>query len=144
MHPLPVVVLEVLLLSTAWCIPRLGASCADHNSNSIGATACNTSSGSSSHNNSSINSSSIALQLHLRSRWPSSHHNSFPPAIFHASTVGRWGTLLVNATSPSKATHHELQHPWSTSRGANRGVLHHELATPTKPPWMRSPREKKC
>jgi hypothetical protein len=47
--------------------------------------------------------------------------------------------LLENAVFPSKAICHELQHLWSISRGA----LHHGLATPTTPLWMRSPREKK-
>jgi hypothetical protein len=136
-----VVVVAVLLLSTAWCIPHLGVSCTDLNSSSIRAIARNTSSGSSNRNNSS---SSIVLLPHHHSRLPSSHHSSFPPASFHASIAGRWGTLLMNATSPSKATHHELRHLWSINRGANRGVLHHRLALPTTPLWIRSPREKKC
>jgi hypothetical protein len=58
-----------------------GGSCADLNISSIGATTCNTSSGSSSHSSSS---SSVVLLLHLRSRRPSGHHSSFPPATFHA------------------------------------------------------------
>jgi hypothetical protein len=136
-----VVILAVLLLSTAWCIPHMGVSYVDLNSSSIRAITHNTSSGSSSHNSSS---SSVVLLLHLHSRRPSGHHSSFPLATLHASTVGRWSTLLMNAASPRKATHHELWNPWSTSRGANRGALHHELATPTTPPWMRSPRENKC
>jgi hypothetical protein len=129
LYPLSVVALAVLILSTEWCIPHLGVSCTDLNCSSIGAITHNTSSDISSHSSSS-SSSLVMLLLHLRNRRPLGHHNSFPPTTSHASTVGRWGTLLVNATSPSKATHHELWHPWSTSRGA----LHHELATPTTPP----------
>jgi hypothetical protein len=99
------------------------------------------------HGNSSTNSynrnnssSSTMLLLHRHSRLPSGHLSSFPLATFHASTMGRWGTLLENATSPSKATHHEHRYPWSINRGANRRVLHHRLATPTTPSWMRFPR----
>jgi hypothetical protein len=138
-----VVVLAVLFLSTAWCIPHLGVSCAILNSSSIRATTHNTGSDSSSHNSSTSSSSSVMLLLHLCSRHPSGQHSSFLLATFHASTVGRWGTLLINATSPSKATHHELRHPWSTSREANRRALHHELAAPTTI-VAEIPREKKC
>jgi hypothetical protein len=143
MDHLSVVVLAVLLLSTTWCIPCLGVNCADLNSSSIGAIACNTSSCSPNRNSSSSNSLTVLL-LHLYSRLPSSHHSSFPPATSHASTIGKWDTLLMNAASPSKATHHELRHPWSINRGANRVILHHGLAAPTIPPWMRSLQEKKC
>jgi hypothetical protein len=119
-------------LSTAWCIPHLGVSYADCNSSRIGAITYN------------INSdSSTVLLLHHRSRLPSGHHSSLPPATFNASIVRRWGTR-VSATSPSNTTRHELRHPWSTSRGATKGVLHHGLAVPTTPPWMRSPWEKTC
>jgi hypothetical protein len=135
-------VLAVLLLSIVWCIPHLGVSCTDLNSSSIGVVTCNTSSGSFNHN--SCSSSSFVLLLHLCSRRPSDPHNGFPPTTFHASTVGRWGTLLVNDVSPRKATHHELRHLWSISRGAYRGALQHELAALTTPPWIRSPQEKKC
>jgi hypothetical protein len=31
----------------------------------------------------------------------------------------------MNAASPSKEIHHEPHHPWSISKGANRGALHH-------------------
>jgi hypothetical protein len=142
-----VVVLAVLLLSITWCIPHLGVSCADLNSRRIGAIVCNTNSGSSSHNSNSSSccySSSIMLLLHRRSRLPLGHHSSFPPTTFHASIAGRWGTLLVNAASPSKATHHELRHSWSINKGANKGVLHHRLAAPTKPLCIKFPREKNC
>jgi hypothetical protein len=81
-----------------------GVHCADLNSSSIGASTSNTNSDSSSHSS----SSSTVLLLHLRSRLPSGHHISFPPATFYASTMGRWGTLLMNAASPNKATHHKL------------------------------------
>jgi hypothetical protein len=57
LDPLSVVVLVVLLLSTAWCIPHLGVSCTDLNSSSIGAVTRNTSS-----------SSSFMLLLHLHIR----------------------------------------------------------------------------
>jgi hypothetical protein len=69
--PLLVVVLAVLLLNTAWCIPHLGVSCADLNSSSIKAVAHNTNSGSSNRNSSS--SSLTVLLLHLRSRRPLGH-----------------------------------------------------------------------
>jgi hypothetical protein len=135
-----VVVLVVLLPSTAWCILHLGVSCVDHNSSRIRAFAhhsncCN------SNNNSS--SSSTVLLLHRHSRLPSGRHSSFPPATSHASTTGRWATLLENAANPSKETHHELRHPRSTSRGAIRRVLHHRLAAPTTLSWRRFLREKK-
>jgi hypothetical protein len=143
-----VVVLAVLFPSTAWYIPHLGVSCVDHtsNSNRIGAIGHNSNCGNSSSNsyNSSNNNSSTMLLLHCHSRLPSGYHSNFPPATFHASTVGRWASLLENAASPSKATHRDLRHPWSTSRGAIRRVLHHALATPTTPPWRRFRREKKC
>jgi hypothetical protein len=71
-------------------------------------------------------------------------HSSFPPATFHASTVGKWATLLENIVCPSKATHHELRHPWSISKGAIRRVLHHGQVALTTPPWRRFPQEKKC
>jgi hypothetical protein len=137
-----VVVLAVLLPSTAWCIPHLGVSCVDHNSSKIGAIAHNSNCGNSSHN--SRNNSSTMPLLHRRRRLPSGHHSSFLPATFPASTVGRWATLLENATCPSKATHRELWHPLLISRGAIRRVLHHGRVTPTTPPWRRFPREKKC
>jgi hypothetical protein len=135
----------VLLPNTAWCIPHLGVSCADRNSNRTGAIAHNSNRSNSSSNSRNSNSSrSTVLLLHHHSRLPSGHHSSFLLATFHASTVGRWGTLLKNVASPSKATHRELRHPWSINRGTNRRVLHHKLAVPTTPPWRRFPREKKC
>jgi hypothetical protein len=136
-----VVVLAVLLPSTAWCIPHLGVSCVDHNSSRIGAVTHNSNHGNSRNNNHSRSSTMLLLQCH--NRLPSSHHSSFLPATFHATTTGRWGTLLDNAVSSSKATHRELRHLWSTSRGAIRRVLHHGLAAPTTPSWRRFPREKK-
>jgi hypothetical protein len=140
LDPLAVVVLAVLLLSTVWCIPHLRVRCADLNSSSIGANSHNTNNGSSSRNR----SSSTVLLPHCHSRLQSDHRSSLSPIAFLASTVERWGTLLANAASPSKAIHRKLRHSWSISRGANRGVLHHGLAVPTTPPWRRSPREKKC
>jgi hypothetical protein len=135
-----VVVRAVLLPSTTWCIPHLGVSCIDHNSNRIGAIAHNSTCG----NFSSNNTSSTVHLLHCRSRLPSHCHSSFPPATFHASTAGKWATLLENALCPSKATHHELQHPWSISRGVIRRVLHHRWVMAIAPPWRRFPSEKKC
>jgi hypothetical protein len=82
--------------------------------------------------------------FHHHSKLPSGHHNSFLPATFHASTAGRLATLLYNATNPSKATHREIRHPWSISRGAIKRVLHHRWAMPTIVLWRRFPREKKC
>jgi hypothetical protein len=131
------------LPSNAWCIAHLGVHCVDHNRSGIGAVAHNSNCGNSSNScNSSSNNSSTVLLLHHHSRLPPGRHSSFPPAISHASTVGRWGTLLENTTCPSKATHRELWHPWSTSRGANKRVLRHRLAAPTTPPWRRFPHEK--
>jgi hypothetical protein len=136
-----VVVLAVLLLSTAWCIPHLGVSCTDRNRSRTGAITHNSNHGNSSSNS---NSSSTVVLPHRCSRLPSGHHSSFPPVTSPAATVGRWGTLLESTASPSKATHHELRHSWSISRGANKRVLHDGLAMPTTPPWRRSPWEKKC
>jgi hypothetical protein len=101
-------VLAVLLPSTTWA-PHLGVSCVDHNSSRIGAVTHSSNCGNSSSNSHNSNSnSSTMLLLHYNSTLPSGHHNSFPPPTFHASTVGRWATLLENATNPSKATQCEL------------------------------------
>jgi hypothetical protein len=105
----------VLLPSTAWYIPHLRVSCADRNSSKTGAMAHNSNRGNSSSNN-----NSTVLLCHQCSRMPSGHHSSFPPVTSPTTTVERWGTLLESAASPSKATHHELRHPWSISRGAIR------------------------
>jgi hypothetical protein len=59
-----VVVLAVLLPSTAWCIPHLGVICVGHNSNRIGAITHNSNRGnfsSNSRNNNSSNSSTVLL-----------------------------------------------------------------------------------
>jgi hypothetical protein len=133
-----VVVLAVLLLSIASCIPHLGVSCANHNSSRTGAITRN-----SNRDNCSSNGSTVVLP-HRCSRLPSGHHISFLLATSPATTVGRWGTLLENAANPSKVTHRELRHSWSISREAIKRVMHHKLAAPTTPPWWRSPREKKC
>jgi hypothetical protein len=117
---------QVLLQSTMWCVPHLRVSCVDHNSNRIGAITHNSNCGNSSSDNrssSNNNNSSTVHLLHRCSRLPSSHHSSFPLATFHASIAGRWATLLENAACLSKATHRELWHPWSISRGAIRRVL---------------------
>jgi hypothetical protein len=137
MDPLAVVVLAVLLPSTAWCIPHLRVSCADYNSSRTGAIAHN-----SNHGN--FSSSSTMLVPHPCIKLPSGHHNGFPSVTSSATTVRRWGTLLKSATSPNKASHHELWHPWSISIGAIRRVMCHGLAAPTIPPWKRFTQEKKC
>jgi hypothetical protein len=139
----------VLLLSTAWCIPHLGVSYADLNSSSIGAIACNTNSGSSSRNNnngSNSNSScgSIVLLPHYHGRLQSGYHSRLLTAAFRASTAESWDISPASVTCQSEAVHHELWRPWSTNRGAHRGVLHHGLAVPTTPRGMRSPQGKKC
>jgi hypothetical protein len=131
----------LLLPSTAWCLPHLGVSCADRNSNPTGAITHNSNHGNSSRHNSS---SSTVFLPHYCSRLVAGPNSSFPPVTFPATTAGRWGTLLESATSPSKATHRELWHPWSINKGANRMVLHHALVVPTIPPWRRFPWEKKC
>jgi hypothetical protein len=114
-----------------------GVSCVDHNSSRIGSIAHNSNRGNSYSN------STVHLHRH-HIRLPPGHHNSFSPTTFHASTTGRWATLLENVVCPSKAIHHELWHPWSISRGAIRRVPHHGRLVPTIPPWRRFPREKKC
>jgi hypothetical protein len=142
-----VVVLAVFLPSTAWCIPYLGLSCIDHNSSRIGAITNNSNRSNfnrNSHNSSSSSNNSTMLLPHRHSRLPPGLDSIFPPVTFYASTIERWATLLENATSPSKATHHELRHLCSTSREAIRRVLHHILAAPTTPPWRRFRRGKKC
>jgi hypothetical protein len=116
------VVLAVLLLSTVWCIPHLGVSYTDRNRSRTGAITHNSNRDNSSRYSSS---SSTAFLPHCCSRLPLGHHNSFPPVTFPATIVGRWDTLLESTTSPSKATHHELRHPWSINRGANRRVMCH-------------------
>jgi hypothetical protein len=120
-----------------------GVNCVEHNSSKIRAIAHNSNRGNSCSNNHSSSSSTVPL-LHQCSRLPSGHHNSSPPVIFHASTMGRWATSRENAASPSKATHHKLWHPWSISGGAIRRVLHHRRVVPSTPPWRRFPRVKKC
>jgi hypothetical protein len=75
----------VLLQCIAWCIPHLGVSYVDHNNSRIWVIAHNSNRGNSSSND--HNSSTMPL-LHRHSRLPSGHHSSFPPATFHASTVG--------------------------------------------------------
>jgi hypothetical protein len=136
-----VVVLAVLLPSTAWCIPHLGVSCVNHNCSRIGAIVHNFNRGNPNCNS---NNSSTVLLLHHHSRLPPGCHSSFPPATFRASIVGRWATLLENAANPSKVTHRKLQHLWSTSRGAIRRVMHHELVVRATPSSRRFSREKKC
>jgi hypothetical protein len=121
--------------------PPGGVSCVGHNNSRIGAIAHNSNRGNFC-SNSSNNNSSTMLLLHCCSKLPPGHHRSFSPATSHASTARRWATLLENATSQSKASHRELWHPWSSSRGAIRRVLHDRLATPTTPLWRRFPREK--
>jgi hypothetical protein len=140
---LALVVLAVLLPSTAWCIPHLGFSCVNHNSSRIRAIAHNSNRSNFSSNRRNSSSSTVPL-LHHCNRLPSGHHSSFPPATFHASIAGRWATLLESAACLSKATRRELRHLWSISRGAIRRVLHHGWAALTTPPWRRFPREKKC
>jgi hypothetical protein len=61
LDPLSVVVLAVLLISTAQCIPHLEICCTDLNSSRIGAITHNTSNVSSSRNN---NSSTVLLPYH--------------------------------------------------------------------------------
>jgi hypothetical protein len=89
-----------------------GVSCADLNNSSIGATAYNTSSGSSSHNSSSSSSSSsVMLLLHPAA---GGHQATTATSRQQLSMFQLWedgGTFLMNAASPSKATHHELRHP---------------------------------
>jgi hypothetical protein len=131
----------VLLQSITWCIPHLGVTCIDHISSRIGAITHNSNHGNSNSNSrsSSNSSNSTVPLLHHSNRLPSGHHNSFLPATFHASTAGRWATLLENVACPSKATHREFRHLWSISRGAIKRILRHGWAAPTTPPWRRFP-----
>jgi hypothetical protein len=118
-----VIVLAVLLLSTAWCIPHLGVRRVDHNSSRVGAITHNSNHdnfSNNSHNNSSNNSSTMLLLYHC-SRLPLGRHISFSSATSHASTVGRWATLLENAASPSKATHRELWPHGEPAEGPSEG-----------------------
>jgi hypothetical protein len=138
------VVLAVPLQSTTLCIPHLGVSCVGYNNSKIRAIAHNSNRDNfSSNSRSSSSNISTVLLLHSHNRNPPGLHNNTPLATFHASTMGRCATLLENAASPSKATHCDLWHPRSISRGATRRVLHHRWAAPTTPPWRRSPLEKK-
>jgi hypothetical protein len=91
-----VVVLTVLLPSTAWCIPHVRVSCTDCNSSRTGAITHNSIRGNSSRHSSS---SSTVLLPHCYSKLPSGHHSSFPLVTFPATTMGRWGTLLESAAS---------------------------------------------
>jgi hypothetical protein len=133
-----VVVLVVLLPSTAWCIPHLEVSCTDRNNSKTGAIAHN-----SNRNNFSSSNSSTMLLPHHHSRLYSGHHGRLSTAAFHASTVRSCDILPMSASCQSKAIHLELQQLWSIIRRAHRGALHHGLAKPTIPPWRRFPREKK-
>jgi hypothetical protein len=73
-----VVVLAVLLQSSAWCIPYMGVSCIDHNSNRTGAITHNSTRSNSGSNSSSSNSNSSTIPLlHHHSRLPSGRHSSF-------------------------------------------------------------------
>jgi hypothetical protein len=117
-----------------------GVSYIENNISKIGAIAHYTNRSNFNSNSSSSSNSSTMLLPHRHSRLPLGCHSNFLPATFHASTVGRWATLLDNAASQSKATHRELRHPSSTSKWAMRRVMDHGLATPTAPLWRRSPR----
>jgi hypothetical protein len=77
-----VVVLTVLLPSTAGCIPHLGVSCVNHNSSRIGAITHNSNHGNfSSNSRSSSSNSSTVLIPHHHSRLPPGHHSNFLPAL---------------------------------------------------------------
>jgi hypothetical protein len=131
----------MLLPSTAWCIPHLGVSCADHNNSRTGAIAHSSNRGnfsSNSHNSSNSNSSTVLLP-HRHSRLQSGHHNRLSTTAFHASTAESWDTSPLSASCQSEAIHLELRQPWSIIRRAYREVLHHRLAMPTTPSWRRFP-----
>jgi hypothetical protein len=95
-----VVVLAVLLQSTAWYIPRLGVSCVDHNNSRIGAIALNSNHDNFSDNNhnssGNINSSTVLLPHHY-SRMRSGRHSRLPTTAFRASIAGRWDISSVSA-----------------------------------------------
>jgi hypothetical protein len=136
-----VVVLAVLLPSTAWCIPHLGVNCVNRNSSRTGAIAHSSNRGNFSNNSCNSNSSTVLLP-HRHSRQQSGHHSRLPPAAFRASTMESWDILPVSASCQSEAIHLELRQPWSINRGANRRALRHGLAVPTIPPWRKFPWEK--
>jgi hypothetical protein len=95
-----VVILAVLLQSTAWCIPRLGVSYVDHNSSRIGAIALNSIHGNfSDHNHNSrgsSNSSTVLLPHHYSRLW-SGCHSRLSTTAFRASTVKSWDISPVSA-----------------------------------------------
>jgi hypothetical protein len=80
---------------------HLRVSYTDRNSSRTGEIAHSSNRGNSSSNSHNSSSSTVLLHHH-HSRLPSGRHNSFLLATFHVSTVGRWGTLLENATSQAK------------------------------------------
>jgi hypothetical protein len=142
MDPLAVVVLVVLLLSTACCIPHLGVSCAYRNSSRTRAIA-HISNRSNFSSNSHNNNSSTVLLPHRHSKLQSGHHSGLPITAFRSSTLECWDILPVSASCQSKPINLELQQLWSIIRRTHRGVLHHVLAMATTPPWRIFPWEKK-
>jgi hypothetical protein len=82
------------------CIPRLGVSCVDHNSNRIGAIALNSNHGNFSDNNHNSNgnsNSSTVLLPHHYSRLRPGHNSRLPATAFRASTAESWDISPVSA-----------------------------------------------
>jgi hypothetical protein len=141
-----VLVLAVLLPCTTWCIPHLGVSCTDRNSNRTGAISHNSildNFSNNSHNSSSSNSSTVLLP-HRHSRLQSGHHSRLPTVAFQATIAESWDISPVSASCQRKAIHLDLRQLWSIIRRAHRGVLHHRLVVPTIPLWRKFSWEKKC
>jgi hypothetical protein len=100
MDPLAVVVLTLLLPSTAWCILHLGVSCVDHNNIRIGAITHNSNRGNfsnNSYNNSSNSNSSTVLLPHHYSWLQSGHHSRLQTITLCALTAGSWDISPVSA-----------------------------------------------
>jgi hypothetical protein len=90
----------------------------------------------------SSTSTTILLSLH-NSKEQLFHHSRSHQWGTCATTVGRLGTSLRNASCQGRPTHLVLQLLWLPSRRASREAQCSVLAAPTTPPWRRYPWERK-